>query len=113
MLLFDRSVFFMLTWQYLLLDEATSALDTESEALVQEALDRIMMDKSVLVVAHRLSTILNADEILVMDNGPKKVAYVSGLCSASLLESMLALLKHMILFCNRSKDMIRWSEKEE
>jgi subfamily B ATP-binding cassette protein MsbA len=53
----------------LLLDEATSALDTESERLVQDAIDRLMQDRTVLVVAHRLATVLDADEILVLDRG--------------------------------------------
>jgi ABC-type multidrug transport system fused ATPase/permease subunit len=53
----------------LLLDEPTSALDTQSEALVQAALERFMQDRTVLVVAHRLSTIHNADEILLIDQG--------------------------------------------
>jgi subfamily B ATP-binding cassette protein MsbA len=53
----------------LLLDEATSALDTESERLVQDAIDRLMQDRTVLVVAHRLATVLDADEILVLDGG--------------------------------------------
>ncbi|MDP4147323.1 MAG: ABC transporter ATP-binding protein, partial [Bacillota bacterium] len=53
----------------ILLDEATSALDNQSEALVQQALDRITKDKSVLVIAHRLSTIKNVNEIMVMDKG--------------------------------------------
>ncbi|MFD2117911.1 ABC transporter ATP-binding protein [Paenibacillus yanchengensis] len=53
----------------ILLDEATSALDTESEMLVQEALHRIMKDKTVLVIAHRLSTIKDADEVLVLERG--------------------------------------------
>lgn len=53
----------------LLLDEATSALDTESERLVQESLETIMRGRTTLVVAHRLSTILNSDKIIVMDNG--------------------------------------------
>ncbi len=48
----------------LLLDEATSALDADSEAVVQEALDRMMRNHTVLVIAHRLSTIQNADRIL-------------------------------------------------
>lgn len=53
----------------LLLDEATSALDTESERLVQDALDKMAASRTTLVIAHRLSTIRNADRILVMDEG--------------------------------------------
>lgn len=53
----------------LILDEATSALDTESERLVQEALDRLMKNRTTLVIAHRLSTIKNADLICVMHEG--------------------------------------------
>ena len=53
----------------LVLDEATSSLDSQSEALIQEALERIMQRRTSLVIAHRLSTILAADVILVMDNG--------------------------------------------
>ncbi len=53
----------------LLLDEATSALDTESEELVQDALARFTSDRTTLVIAHRLSTVENADIICVMDNG--------------------------------------------
>lgn len=53
----------------LILDEATSALDSESEFLVQEALDRLMKDRTTLVIAHRLSTIRNADLICVMNEG--------------------------------------------
>ncbi|KAM7266967.1 hypothetical protein ACFE04_009133 [Oxalis oulophora] len=53
----------------LLLDEATSALDSESERLVQEALDQIMVGKTSVVVAHRLSTIQNCDQIAVLDKG--------------------------------------------
>ncbi|MCX7285765.1 MAG: ABC transporter transmembrane domain-containing protein [Novosphingobium sp.] len=53
----------------LLLDEATSALDAESERLVQDALDRLMKDRTTLVIAHRLATIRAADRIIVMDAG--------------------------------------------
>ncbi|MBY0581360.1 MAG: ATP-binding cassette domain-containing protein [Sphingomonas sp.] len=53
----------------LLLDEATSALDAESERLVQEALERLMTDRTTLVIAHRLATVRAAERIIVMDNG--------------------------------------------
>ena len=53
----------------LILDEATSALDTESEKMVQKAIEVLMKDRTVLVIAHRLSTVQNADKIVVLDKG--------------------------------------------
>ncbi|MGH9649882.1 MAG: ATP-binding cassette domain-containing protein, partial [Terriglobales bacterium] len=53
----------------LILDEATSALDTESESLVQSALQNLMTGRTVLVIAHRLSTVRRADRIVVLENG--------------------------------------------
>ena len=53
----------------LILDEATSALDSESEALIQEAMMRIMQDRTVFIIAHRLATVRNADTILVLEKG--------------------------------------------
>ena len=53
----------------LILDEATSALDTESEKLVQDALNKLLKGRTSVVIAHRLSTIHNADQIIVVDHG--------------------------------------------
>jgi subfamily B ATP-binding cassette protein MsbA len=53
----------------MVLDEATSALDTESERLVQVALENMMKNRTSIVIAHRLSTIQNADEIVVLNKG--------------------------------------------
>lgn len=55
--------------QILILDEATSALDTESESLVQDAIDKLMQNRTTLIIAHRLSTVQNADLICVLDRG--------------------------------------------
>lgn len=62
-----RAVF--LNPRILVLDEATSALDSESEALVQEALERVMINRTVFIIAHRLSTVRRADKILVLEQG--------------------------------------------
>jgi ATP-binding cassette subfamily B protein len=59
----------LLNPQILILDEATSALDSESEALVQEALERLMINRTVLIIAHRLSTVRKCDRILVLEKG--------------------------------------------
>jgi len=59
----------LLNPRILILDEATSALDAESEALVQEALERIMRDRTVFIIAHRLATVRRADRILVIEKG--------------------------------------------
>jgi ATP-binding cassette subfamily B protein len=53
----------------LILDEATSSLDSESEALVQEALERIMLERTVFIIAHRLATVRRADRIFVVERG--------------------------------------------
>ncbi|OLP17012.1 LuxR family transcriptional regulator [Leptolyngbya sp. 'hensonii'] len=59
----------LLNPRILILDEATSALDSESEALVQEALERLMQDRTVFIIAHRLATVRKADRILVLEQG--------------------------------------------
>ena len=53
----------------MILDEATSSIDTRTEKLVQEAMDKLMENRTVFVIAHRLSTIKNADDIMVLQNG--------------------------------------------
>ena len=53
----------------LLLDEALSSVDAENESVIQEALDRLMENRTTLVIAHRLSSVINADRILVLDEG--------------------------------------------
>ena len=53
----------------ILLDEATSSLDSESEAVIQKAIENLTKNKTTIIIAHRLSTIMNCDKILVFDNG--------------------------------------------
>jgi ABC-type multidrug transport system fused ATPase/permease subunit len=55
--------------QILVLDEATSSVDTETEMLIQDALEKVMRNRTCLVIAHRLSTIRNADRIIVLHHG--------------------------------------------
>ena len=55
--------------QIMLFDEATSALDTDTESAIQESLEQVAAQRTTLVIAHRLSTVVNADEILVLDRG--------------------------------------------
>jgi ABC-type multidrug transport system fused ATPase/permease subunit len=55
--------------EILVLDEATSSVDTETESLIQDALEKVMKDRTCLVIAHRLSTIRNADRIIVLHHG--------------------------------------------
>ena len=65
----------------LLLDEATSALDAESERVVQDALDRIMTDRTTVIIAHRLTTVRNADMIAVIHRG--KMVEKGNFCNCS------------------------------
>lgn len=87
--------------QILIFDEATSALDSESEALVQEAIDRMVRHRTTFVIAHRLSTVLGADRILVLDEG----RLVDAGTHAELLarEGIYARL-HAMQFRDRSND---------
>jgi len=55
--------------QILILDEATSSVDTQTENIIQEALDRLLKDRTAFVIAHRLSTVVNADQIVVLEDG--------------------------------------------
>lgn len=78
-----------------ILDEPTAALDTESEVAVQNAIDKLVKDKTVIVIAHRLSTIAGADKILVIDNG-------------EIVESG----KHSELIPNQSKYFGMWAAQQ-
>ena len=53
----------------MILDEATSSIDTRTEAIVQRGMDQLMKGRTVFVIAHRLSTVMNSDVIIVLDNG--------------------------------------------
>eukprot|EP01090_Pellita_catalonica_P020643 TRINITY_DN747_c0_g1_i2.p1 TRINITY_DN747_c0_g1~~TRINITY_DN747_c0_g1_i2.p1 ORF type:complete len:624 (-),score=107.60 TRINITY_DN747_c0_g1_i2:30-1901(-) len=80
----------------LLLDEATSALDTESERLVQAALDRLMEGKTTIMIAHRLSTVRNADAIAVMSHGE--------ICEQGTHDDLIKLNKEYALLVHRQMD---------
>jgi len=78
----------------LLLDEATSALDAENERIVQEALDRLMVGRTTLIIAHRLATVINADRICVIDQGEiKAIGTHSELIKTNPLYAKLAKLQ--------------------
>jgi ATP-binding cassette subfamily B protein len=74
------------------LDEATSALDTRTEQGIKSALDKIAKDRTTVVIAHRLSTVTDADEIIVLDNGEIKErgTHASLLCQNGLYATMWA-----------------------
>ena len=87
----------------LILDEATSALDTESEQMVQQALDNLMTNRTTIVIAHRLSTVLHADQIIVIENG--HIAE-SGSHDDLLNNSGLYSRLHSLQFSDRDENMV-------
>ena len=76
--------------ELLILDEATSALDSQSELLVQKAIERFERDHTVVVIAHRLSTIVSADEIIVLESGrvAQRGTHISLLSEAGLYRQL-------------------------
>jgi len=102
----------------LLLDEATSALDAESEHLVQEAMERAITNRTVLVIAHRLSTVRNADLVIVIDHGTiveqvnfrifvlgRFILFISRVLMILLLKKKMVFIKNWF-FVNLCEEMI-------
>jgi ABC-type multidrug transport system fused ATPase/permease subunit len=89
----------------LLLDEATSALDSESEHLVQTALDKLMVGRTTVIVAHRLSTVINSDVVVVLDKGRcllrTIVTYGTFLCRICMSISMIVYFTYIIVVRSR------------
>lgn len=91
----------------LLLDEATSALDAESERVVQEALDRIMVNRTTVIVAHRLSTVRNAHMIAVIHQGKMVEKGLYSISVHTILQIIhqtrkIRLLKKLLLLCRNT-----------
>lgn len=99
----------------LLLDEATSALDAESESVVQEALDKIMVNRTTLVVAHRLSTVEHADTIAVIqhgkvvEKGQPTFTYICNACFSKLNQHIFSTLLIIIIFRHTFRAVTRSS----